>query len=217
LNAATLQQGGNQVLHAGNYNSYAPTLAGGGANGTWGINVTGSAGSVYCVSTGDNRQGYINATAYSLAQRDSGGSLTANFYYGTAQYAQYADLAERFESDAVYAPGTIVELGGDKEVTQVTLPLSNNVFGVISTDPAYLMNMKAGTNETHPAIAMVGRVPVRVIGTVKKNDRLVSAGGGVARAATLTEISPFNVIGRALENKTDSDEGLIEAIVRISI
>jgi len=77
------------------------------------------------------------------------------------------------------------------------------------------MNGKAGSNATHPPIAMSGRVPVNVMGFVTKGDRLVSAGNGFARAATLEESSAFNVIGRALENKTESEIGSIEAIVKI--
>jgi hypothetical protein len=135
---------------------------------------------------------------------------------GTASTAVYADLAERFEADDVYSPGTVVELGGLKEITRAVSELSEAVFGVISTKAAYLMNSNAGTDATHPAVAVNGRVPVRVIGTVKKGDRLVSAGAGLARAATRTEISAFNVIGRALENKTTAGEGLVEAIVKLN-
>ena len=77
------------------------------------------------------------------------------------------------------------------------------------------MNAGAGSNETHPAVAVNGRVPVRVMGTVKKGDRLVSAGNGLARAATRSEITAFNVIGRALASKVDTGEGTVEAIVTI--
>ena len=77
------------------------------------------------------------------------------------------------------------------------------------------MNGGAGTDATHPPIAMSGRVPVNVIGFVTKGDRLVSAGNGLARSANLDEISSFNVIGRALESKADEDIGSIEAIVKI--
>ena len=78
------------------------------------------------------------------------------------------------------------------------------------------MNNDAGSNETHPAVAMTGRVPVKVIGTVLKGQRLVSAGNGLARAATSNEINSFNVIGRALENKTTNGEGVIEAFVTVN-
>ena len=129
--------------------------------------------------------------------------------------ANYADLAERFEADAELAPGTVVELGGINEITQVNGDLSENVFGVISTRAAYMMNSQAGTNATHPPVAMTGRVPVRTIGQVRKGDRLVSAGNGLARAAQAGEATAFNVIGRALKDKLDSSEGTVEAIVTI--
>jgi len=134
---------------------------------------------------------------------------------GTQITAQYADVAERFEADAVLAAGTVVELGGSAEITQSTTDLSDKVFGVISTRAAYLMNSSAGSDATHPAVAMTGRVPVRTIGTVYKGDRLVSAGNGLARAAQAGEATAFNVIGRALQDKLDTGEGTVEAIVTI--
>jgi len=146
------------------------------------------------------------------------GSSTVAFdtVFAKATSAEYADLAERFEADTVYAPGTVVQLGGVAEITRASEELSDEVFGVVSTKPAFTMNGGAGSDETHPAVAMTGRVPVLVIGTVAKGDRLVSAGNGVARSATAGEITAFNVIGRALESKTTAGEGTVEAIVRIS-
>lgn len=139
-----------------------------------------------------------------------------NNIYGTAVHAQYADLAERFAADAEYLPGTVVEIGGNAEITKVDKELSEKVFGVISTNAAYLMNSSAGENSTHPPVAMSGRVPVRVTGFINKGDRLVSAGNGIARAGLASEISPWNVIGRSLVDKSDSELGIIEAIVKIN-
>jgi hypothetical protein len=138
-----------------------------------------------------------------------------NTVFAKATSAQYADVAERFAADEEYAPGTVVELGGSAEITCSRLELSDSVFGVISTRAAYLMNSGAGTDATHPPVAMTGRVPVRVVGQVAKGDRLVSAGNGLARAAKPGEATAFNVIGRALLAKTDQTEGTIEAIVTI--
>jgi len=135
---------------------------------------------------------------------------------GTQINANYADVAERFAADETYVPGTVVELGGAAEITRSVEELSENVFGVISTRAAYLMNSGAGTDETHPPIAMTGRVPVRVTGMIRKGDRLVSAGNGLARAAQPGEATAFNVIGRALESRTDTGEGTVEAIVTIN-
>jgi hypothetical protein len=146
------------------------------------------------------------------------GSTTTwwNNIYGTSIHAQYADVAERFEADTVISPGTVVELGGTKEICAVVEELSENILGVISTKAAYLMNSGAGSDSTHPPVAVSGRVPVRVIGPIKKGDRLVSAGNGLARAGARTEISPWNVIGRALSSKTTAGEGIIEATVKLN-
>jgi hypothetical protein len=138
-----------------------------------------------------------------------------NRVFATATTALYADVAERFAADELLEPGTVVELGGTKEITRSQQDLSENVFGVISTRPAYTMNGGAGEDDTHPAVAMTGRVPVKCVGTVRKGDRLVSAGEGVARAAQPGEATAFNVIGRSLENKHTPELGTIEAIVTI--
>ena len=138
-----------------------------------------------------------------------------NRVFATATTALYADVAERFAADELLEPGTVVELGGVKEITRSTEDLSENVFGVISTRPAYTMNGGAGEDDTHPPVAMTGRVPVKCVGTVRKGDRLVSAGDGFARAAQPGEATAFNVIGRSLENKHLEELGTIEAIVTI--
>lgn len=132
---------------------------------------------------------------------------------GARIQATYADLAERFEADAEYEPGTVVEIGGKNEITKSMDDLSENVFGVVSKTAAYLMNGEAGPDETHPAIALSGRVKVKTIGKVNKGDRLVSAGNGLARAAKPGEATTFNTIGRALENKNIENEQLLLAIV----
>ena len=146
------------------------------------------------------------------------GSVTNwwNNIYGTSIHAQYADLAERFEADAVYDPGTVVELGGTAEITAAVNDLSEDVFGVISTRAAFVMNSRVGDDLTHPPIAVQGRVPVKVIGTVHKGDRLVSAGNGLARAGSRSEITTWNVIGRSLENKDTLGEGTVEAVVKLN-
>jgi hypothetical protein len=143
-------------------------------------------------------------------------TLWFNTFHGVSVQAQYADLAERFETDRPYEPGTVVALGGIKEITSEQEELSEDVFGVISTKAAYLMNGAAGSNETHPPVAVNGRVPVKAIGIIRKGDRLVSAGNGLARAGAKHEISPFNVIGRSLQDKLDTGEGVIEAIVKLN-
>ena len=147
------------------------------------------------------------------------GSSTSYFnqVFAVATSALYADVAERFEADEVLDPGTVVELGGAKEITRSRLELSENVFGVISTRPAFTMNGSAGENDTHPAVAMTGRVPVKVTGIINKGDRLVSAGDGIARAAKPGEATSFNIIGRSLVTKSTDGVGTVEAIVSIQV
>ena len=157
------------------------------------------------------------ATALTTGANTTAGAITGNWTLtaGSRLTATYADLAERFSADDVYTPGTVVELGGAAEITAVKYELSEDVFGVISDNMAFLMNNGAGDNETHPAVAMTGRVRVKTLGMVRKGQRLVSAGAGHARAANEGEATAFNVIGRALEDKTTTDFGTVEAIVTI--
>jgi hypothetical protein len=153
-------------------------------------------------------------TDTNLSYNPSTNTLTTGIFSGTASAAQYADLAENFRPDTSYAPGTIVALGGVEEITAVNEELSSNVFGVVSSRPAYLMN---SAQEGGAPVAVAGRVPVRVVGMVNKGDRLVSAGNGMARAAQEDEsINAFNVIGRAIQTKTTMEEGTVEAFVTIN-
>ena len=180
-------------------------------------NVTGGnliTSGVLSVNSGAGATGIINAAGNGVGNIGSSTSYF-NTVFAKATSAQYADVAERFAADTYYEAGTVVELGGIAEITKSTTELSENVFGVVSTRAAYLMNSGAGSDETHPPIAMTGRVPVKVVGRVNKGDRLVSAGQGLARAAQAGEATAFNVIGRALENKTDDEIGMVESIVTI--
>ena len=152
-----------------------------------------------------------------IIERGSTGNNAA--IEGTATAAQYSDVAERFASDEAMAPGTVVALGGAEEICKVNEEGSDDVFGVVSSldQAAFKMNGGAGTDETHPYIAMTGRVDVKVIGTVNKGDRLISASvPGYARAAAKAECTAFNVIGRALTSKSESGQGSVLAAVRVS-
>jgi hypothetical protein len=188
-------------------------------NGNIAFTVAGTANVVVI----DTTTVYANVVSVqSIAKTGSNGvgniGSSANYFnqvFATATTALYADVAERFAADEELAPGTVVELGGTAEITRSKQDLSENVFGVISTRAAYLMNGGAGEDNTHPPVAMTGRVPVQVIGVVRKGDRLVSAGSGVARAAQPGEATAFNVIGRALVDKPTPGPGTIEAIVTI--
>jgi hypothetical protein len=199
-------------------------------NGTSNVEINASGGNVSFTVGGtanvvvvDTSTVYANVVSVnSIAKTGSNavGNIgsSGNYFnriFATATTALYADVAERFEADELLEPGTVVELGGVKEITRAKVDLSENVFGVISTRPAYTMNGGAGEDDTHPPVAMTGRVPVKVIGPVLKGDRLVSAGDGLARSAKPGEVTAFNVIGRALQSKTDNEYGTVEAIVTI--
>ena len=161
--------------------------------------------------------GNIAPTKITTSNIAGGGTIFGVWTLGTSARlnATYADLAERFESDSPYDAGTVVELGGEAEITAVVHELSEDVFGVVSNTAAYLMNAGAGNDDTHPAVAVGGRIHVKVTGKVCKGDRLVSAGNGIARAAKVGEATAFNVIGRALTNKTTDNVGTVEAFVSI--
>lgn len=143
-------------------------------------------------------------------------NIRGDYIIGTSITALYSDLAERFEADAPYVPGTVMTMGGPAEITVENRELSDEILGVISTKAGYLMNAAAGDDTTHPPIAVGGRVPVRVIGQVRKGDRLVSAGNGLARVGSRQELTAWNIIGRALENKYTEDEGLVLCIVKLN-
>jgi len=186
------------------------------------INFSGTYGNSNVAAFLPTYTGNISANIVQLATLTTGssataGTMTGNFTLsaGSRLNATYADLAERFEADTVYDSGTVVELGGEKEITAVKYELSEDVFGVISDSAAYLMNSEAGSDTTHPPVAVSGRVPVKVVGKVKKGDRLVSAGSGIARAAKPGEATAFNTIGRALADKDTTGEGTVEAVVVI--
>jgi len=140
-------------------------------------------------------------------------AVYAQTFDGAASQARYADLAERYMSDMPLEPGDVVILGGDKEVTKTTEANDDRIFGVVSTNPAYMMNSEAGDDSTHPYVALTGRVPCKVIGQVKKGERLVSSSIiGVAERAD-GHLNPLAIIGRALVDKTSDDIELIEIVV----
>jgi hypothetical protein len=134
---------------------------------------------------------------------------TFNTVFARATTAEYADLAECYSADADYAPGTVVSFGGTAEVTLCNQTACPRVAGVISTNPAYLMN--SAQDGTHIAtVALVGRVPCRIQGPVKAGDMMVSAGNGTARA----EANPAmgTVIGKAVQSHAGGF-GTIEIVV----
>jgi len=143
---------------------------------------------------------------------DGTATLTGGTLTGVATEAQYADLAEIYSADAEYEAGTVVKIGGDAEITQTTSHADSEVFGVISTNPAYLMNKDA---QGLP-VALQGRVPVKVIGKVKKGERLVSSDVPGVAWGVADEDAPLQaIIGRSLQDKEDGNEGMIEAVIGV--
>jgi hypothetical protein len=137
--------------------------------------------------------------------------IFATLFRGTATESYYADLAENYLGDAAYEPGTVVVFGGDAEVTVCTAKGQTSVAGVVSTNPAHLMNSEL-TGEHVVALALQGRVPCKVIGSVKKGDMLVSSAvPGYAIVNNTPGVG--TVIGKALEDKLDGDRGVIEIVV----
>lgn len=136
---------------------------------------------------------------------------STNLLSTTATAAQYADLAEYYTADHDYAPGTVVMFGGEEEVT-IADALTTRVAGVISTNPAYVMNTSlVDNNKTTVALALQGRVPCRVTGQIRKGDLVIAGNNGVAVAAESPQLG--QVIGKALENYNSEEEGTIEVVV----
>jgi len=141
--------------------------------------------------------------------------IRANVVHATSTSAQYADLAERYETDIPVEVGDVMILGGHAEVTKCQEELSDAVFGVVSQSPAFLMNANAGNNETHPMIALKGRVFVKVIGEGKAGDRVVSAGNGEAKVANIDECTAFNTLGRLIKDKYNKETALTECVIGV--
>jgi hypothetical protein len=178
-------------------------------------NITGTNATVTGTVTGSVlTDGTAQLTSGALTGATTGdfsGTVTASIFSGVATQARYADLAEIYSADADYEAGTVVKLGGSEEITMTVSSNDTDVFGVISTDPAFLMNKDA---QGLP-VALTGRVPVKVMGQINKGDRLVSSDiPGVAMALT-NNYDARAVIGRALENKDTDSESIIEAVVGV--
>jgi hypothetical protein len=183
------------------------------ANGTSNVHLPAANGNVHFVVNGND---IIKVTAAGIVN-DMGngvgniGNATARFntIFATATSAQYADLAEMYEADQIIEPGTVVCFGGAKEVTMCAQDACRKIAGVISTNPSYIMN--AGLAGDHVvAVALTGRVPTRVTGTIRKGDMLVATADGRARA----EADPVtgSIIGKALAD-FDGADGVIEVVV----
>ena len=152
----------------------------------------------------------MQSTALSAGSAATAGTLIGDWTLssGSTLNATYADLAEKYLADGDVEAGDVVCFGGEKEITHCNIPSFHGVAGVVSTDPAYLMNKDI---DGLP-VALQGRVPVKVIGKVEKGQRLTSSDvPGLAWAADVS--TPIQaIIGRSVENKTDGNEGVVEAV-----
>jgi hypothetical protein len=189
------------------------TVVSSGGNVTVGI---GGTGNVAVFSTGGMTVGVGNVAVGNLVNNNSNGvgnigTTTTRFnqVFALASSAQYADLAEKYTADATYETGTVVAFGGTQEVTISATDNDRRVAGVISALPSFRMN-DALESEYTAMVALTGRVPTKVTGSVRKGDMMVSAGAGRARAEANPEIG--TVIGKALEDH-DGAEGMIEVVV----
>jgi hypothetical protein len=146
-----------------------------------------------------------------LSYKPSDNTLTATTFAGKATSAQYADLAENYLADTDYDEGTVLIFGGDLEITASSVFNDRRVAGVVSTKPAHLMNSELKGDHV-VAVALQGRVPVKVIGRVQKGDILVTS-GKKGYAIVNNDPKVGTVIGKSLENKTTDGDGVVEAVV----
>jgi hypothetical protein len=168
--------------------------------------------------TGGSTNGIIDVKGGELASTTTGGALTNgsikgfwNVSSGSRMSATWADLAEFYSSDVEYEPGTVVEFGGDAEVTVSKEAATTRVAGVVSTDPAFVMNSEQ--EGTRVCVALQGRVPCKVVGKIRKGDLIVTSGiAGIAVSAG-SVASPGTIIGKALENYDSDSIGKIEIVV----
>ena len=167
------------------------------------VNSTGAYSTVGTITGGN----LITAGLVSAGTVSSAGTVTGTSFVGVATSAQYADLAENYLADADYTPGTVLEFGGVHEVT-VASEESVRVAGIVSTQPAHLMNSHLIGNHV-VALALIGRVPCKVRGTINKGDMLVSGGDGYAVPKQQPIIG--TVIGKALHSSTG--DNIIEVVV----
>jgi hypothetical protein len=196
---------GGDLSLVGNIVDTGPLTVSTSSNGN--ITLAPNGTGVVIVNT-DIRNGQVSGTGNIGAT-----GAVFNTIFAKATSAQYADLAEMYVADNFYTPGTVVEFGGNNEITATTTTHSTQVAGIISTNPAYLMNStQAGEHAVE--VALVGRVPCSVVGTVRKGDRLVSSDRpGIAQALNTNLYQPGCIVGKALEEYNSTNPGVIEVAV----
>ena len=196
----------NTIVSIANTSGTALSVAGNITGG----NVT-TAG-IITVNSGSAVTAIVNGAANAVG--NIGSSTTYfNRLFAQATTALYADLAEMYTTDAEYEPGTVLIFGGNQEVTMSTETHDHRVAGVVSTNPAHIMN--SGLQGEHTvAVALTGRVPVSVIGNISAGDRVVTSNrAGVAEALDMTRYQPGVIIGKALQSYSGNGVGVIEVVV----
>jgi len=221
----------------------APSTSGSGASGTWGINVSGSAGSATTATragtvttaaqpnitsvgtlsslnvSGTTTTGTIQSTTITTGSSSTAGTITGDYTLtgGSTLNATYADLAEKYTADAAYEVGTVLCFGGEAELSQTGQVAAQGVAGIVSTNPAQVYNagLVAPEGQFVVELALIGRVPCKVIGPVVKGDCIVtSAEAGYGCAGNLDTIKPGSIVGKAIESYNgETPEGLIEVLV----
>jgi len=225
------------------YNSVgAPSTTGTNASGTWGISISGSAGSAGSATTagtvttaaqpnitsvgtlgsltvsGTTNTGTLQSTTITTGSSSTAGTITGDYTLtsGSTLNATYADLAEKYTADTDYEPGTVVVFGGDAELSVTGQHASHAVAGIITTNPAQVYNAEceAGEGEFVVELALIGRVPCKVIGPIMKGDLIVtSESAGYGCAGDPENIKPGTIIGKAISSFNDGLDGVVEVLV----
>ena len=225
------------------YNSVgAPSTTGTNASGTWGISISGSAGSAGSATTagtvttaaqpnitsvgtlgsltvsGTTNTGTLQSTTITTGSSSTAGTITGDYTLtsGSTLNATYADLAEKYTADSDYEPGTVVVFGGDAELSVTGQQASHTVAGIITTNPAQVYNAEcsAGEGEFVVELALIGRVPCKVIGPIMKGDLIVtSESAGYGCAGDPENIKPGTIIGKAISSFNDGLDGVVEVLV----
>ena len=221
----------------------APSTTGSGASGTWGINVSGSAASATTAGTvttaaqpnitstgtlsalavsGTTTTGTLQSTTITTGSSSTAGTITGDYTLtaGSTLNATYADLAEKYLADEDLAPGTVVIFGGDAEVQALGVASCSAVAGIVTTNPAQVYNadLVAGEGQFVVELALIGRVPCKVIGPVYKGDLIVSSEmPGFGCAADPDTVKPGTIIGKAITAYDAQDDltpdGVCEVLV----
>jgi len=196
----------NQLTNGAGYTTNTGDITNVAVSGT-GLSGGGASGSVTITSNATSSN-----TGSTIVARDGSGNFSAGVITATTTAARYADLAERYTADADYEAGTVLVFGGEAEVTQATSKYDKRIAGIVSTDPAFLMNESL---EDGISVGLVGRLPCKVVGEVRKGDLMVASDTAGHAEAWRDESNPpaGSVIGKALENKTGAGADVIEVVV----